>query len=87
MEQFFADHDLGIKPLRPEASFLVWLDCRALGLPQDELMDTFRTKAKIIPSNGASYGPGGEGFVRLNIGCPASVLNEALSRIRQALGK
>ena len=87
VERFFADNDLGIKPLRPEASFLVWLDCRALGLPQDELMDLFRTRAKIIPSNGASYGPGGEGFVRLNIGCPASVLDEALSRIRQALGE
>lgn len=87
VEQFFAENDLGIKPLRPEASFLVWLDCRALGLPQDELMDLFRTRAKVIPSNGASYGSGGEGFIRLNIGCPASVLNEALSRIRQALGK
>ena len=50
-------------------------------------MDLFRTRAKIIPSNGASYGPGGEGFVRLNIGCPASVLDEALSRIRRALGE
>ena len=87
VERFFADNELGIKPLRPEASFLVWLDCRALGLPQDELMDLFRTRAKIIPSNGASYGPGGEGFVRLNIGCPASVLDEALSRIRRALGE
>jgi Bifunctional PLP-dependent enzyme with beta-cystathionase and maltose regulon repressor activities len=87
VEQFFAENDLGIKPLRPEASFLVWLDCRALGLPQDELMDTFRNQAKIIPSNGASYGAGGEGFVRLNIGCPASVLTDALSRIRKAFRK
>ena len=85
VEQFFADNDLGIKSIRPEASFLVWLDCRALGLSQDGLMDTFRTKAKVIPSNGAAYGPGGEGFLRLNIGCPASVLNEALERIKKAL--
>jgi cystathionine beta-lyase len=84
VERFFADNDLGIKPIRPEASFLVWLDCRALGLSQDELMDTFRNKAKIIPSNGASYGVGGEGFIRLNIGCPASVLEEALTRIGKA---
>ena len=84
VERFFADNDLGIKPIRPEASFLVWLDCHALGLSQDELMDTFRKKAKVIPSNGASYGPGGEGFLRLNIGCPAAVLDEALGRIRQA---
>ena len=84
VERFFTDNDLGIKPIRPEASFLVWLDCRALGLSQDELMDTFRNKAKIIPSNGASYGVGGEGFIRLNIGCPASVLEEALTRIQKA---
>ena len=85
VERFFADNDLGIKPIYPEASFLVWLDCRDLGLSQDELMDTFRKKAKVIPSNGASYGPGGEGFLRLNVGCPASVLDEALNRIKKAL--
>ena len=85
VERFFADNDLGIKVFRPEASFLVWLDCRGLGLAQEELMDTFRAKAKIIPSNGASYGPGGEGFLRLNIGCPASILDEALERIRKAV--
>ena len=65
----------------------MWLDCRELELPQEELMDLFIKRAKVIPNNGASYGPGGEGFVRLNIGCPASVLDEALSRIRQALGE
>ena len=85
LERFLADNDLGIKPIRPEASFLVWLDCRALGLSQEALLDTFRSKAKVIPSNGASYGPGGEGFLRLNIGCPAPVLDEALERIRKAL--
>ena len=85
VESFFADNDLGIKPVRPQASFLVWLDCRRLGLPQDKLMDLFRSKAKVIPSNGSSYGPGGEGFVRLNVGCPASLLDEALSRIRTAI--
>jgi cystathionine beta-lyase len=84
VERFFASNDLGIKAIRPEASFLVWLDCRELGLPQEELLEAFRTRAKVIPSNGASYGAGGEGFLRLNIGCPASVLDEALERIRQA---
>jgi cystathionine beta-lyase len=85
VERFFAENDLGIKPIRPEASFLVWLDCRQLGLGQEELLDLFRKKAKVIPSNGSSYGSGGEGFLRLNIGCPASVLKEALARIAKAL--
>lgn len=85
-ERFFADNDLGIKVIRPDASFLVWLDCRALGLPREALMEFFRKKAKVIPSDGAAYGPGGEGFLRLNVGCPASVLDEALARIRAACG-
>ena len=81
---FFLDNDLGITPIRPEASFLVWLDCRALGLPQDSLMDFFREIAGVYLSNGASYGVGGEGFVRLNIGCPRSVLDAALLSIKNA---
>jgi cystathionine beta-lyase len=84
--RFFEDNDLGIKAIRPQASFLVWLDCRAVGLTQDELMSSFIKKAKVIPSNGTSYGQGGEGFVRLNVGCPASVLDEALNRIKKAFG-
>ena len=81
---FFRDNRLGISPIRPEASFLVWLDCRALNLPQEQLMEQFRDKAGVYLSNGAAYGQGGEGFVRLNIGCPRSVLMDALESIRHA---
>ena len=81
--QFFGEHELGMVPLRPEASFLVWIDCRKLGLTQEVLLERFNKGAKIIPSNGSSYGTGGEGFIRLNIGCPRSVLEEALERIRK----
>lgn len=81
--QFFAEHELGMVPLRPDASFLVWIDCRKLGLTQEVLLERFNKGAKIIPSNGGSYGTGGEGFIRLNIGCPRSVLEEALERIRK----
>ena len=84
---FFSDNRLGITPIRPEASFLVWMDCRALGLPQDGLMTLFREKAGVFLSDGTAYGPGGEGFVRLNVGCPRSVLKEALLHIRTALGE
>lgn len=84
---FFTENDFGIKPLRPDATFLVWLDCRSIGMPQDQLMSFFKEKAKIIPSDGSSYGTGGEGFVRLNVGCPRSVLDDALSRIAGAFGK
>ena len=70
-----------IKPWRPEASFLVWLDCRAMGLSQDALMKFFSDKAGLLLSNGAMYGQGGEGFVRMNIGCPRKIVKEALGRI------
>ena len=82
--QFFTENDLGMVPIRPQASFLVWIDCRKLGLSQEALLERFNKGAKIIPSNGSGYGTGGEGFIRLNIGCPRSVLEDALERIKQA---
>ncbi|MBO4537221.1 MAG: pyridoxal phosphate-dependent aminotransferase [Bacteroidales bacterium] len=78
---FFEKHDVGIKAVRPQASFLVWLDCRGLQLPQDELLKLFNEKAGVLINNGASYGTGGEGFIRLNVGCPRSVVADALNRI------
>ena len=77
---FFSTNDLGIKAIPPQASFLVWLDCRAMGLGQDELMRFFSDKGLLL-SNGAAYGQGGEGFVRMNIGCPRKIVKEALERI------
>lgn len=78
---FFSNNDLGIKAIPPQASFLVWLDCRTMGLQQEELMRFFSDQAGLLLSNGAMYGHGGEGFVRMNIGCPRKILKEALERI------
>ena len=83
---FFSETPMGMTASKPGASFLMWMDCRALQLPQDQLMARFKDGAKVILSNGAGYGPGGEGFVRMNVGCPLSVLDEALSRIKQEFG-
>lgn len=80
VEEFFREHDLGIQAIRPEASFLVWLDGRAKGLSQEKLLSWFQEEAGILVNNGAGYGTGGEGFVRLNIGCPRSIVDEALER-------
>ena len=82
---FFESNKLGIKAVKPEASFLVWLDCRELALPQEELMNLFNDKAGVVVNNGSGYGTGGEGFIRLNVGCPRSVVDEALGRILRAL--
>ena len=84
---FFSENRMGMTAFRPGASFLLWIDCRSLGLPQTDLMNRFKDGAKVILSNGGSYGPGGEGFVRMNLGVPASLLDEALARIAQELGK
>ncbi|MBQ6437534.1 MAG: pyridoxal phosphate-dependent aminotransferase [Bacteroidales bacterium] len=80
---FFARNDLGIKAVRPEASFLVWLDCRSLGLSQKELLARFEDGAGVIMTDGEFFGTGGTGFVRLNIGCPRSMVENALSRIKK----
>ena len=78
-------HIPSIKVYQPQASFLVWLDCRELRLPQEELVTLFTKKAGLALNDGAVFGPGGEGFMRLNIGCPRSILEQALDALKKAL--
>ncbi len=79
------EHLPAIRPLRPQASFLVWLDCRSLGLDHDALIDLFVNKARLALNDGEMFGPGGQGFMRLNVGCPRAILTEALTRLTTAL--
>lgn len=81
---FFADNIPQIKPLKPQASFLVWLDCRALGLEHDSLVHLFVNKARLALNDGETFNPGGEGFMRLNVAVPRAVLREAMERLREA---
>ena len=74
-----------IRPLRPQASFLVWLDCRGLGLSHDSLVDLFVNKAGLALNDGAMFGREGSGFMRLNVGCPRATLTLALERLRTAI--
>ena len=76
-----------IKPLRPQASFLVWLNCRGLGLEHDELVDFFVKKAQLALNDGEIFGQGGEGFMRLNVASPRSVIRKALEQLRQAVAE
>ncbi|MBR5168809.1 MAG: PatB family C-S lyase, partial [Salinivirgaceae bacterium] len=85
VEDFCRDNLPGIKPLRPQASFLVWLDCRPLGLNHAQLNDLFINRARLALNDGEMFGPGGEGFMRLNVATPRVVLQEALERIAFAL--
>ena len=74
-----------VTPLRPEASFLVWLDCRRLGLNHDRLVALFVDEARLALNDGEMFGPGGEGFMRLNVGVPRQVILEALTRLESAI--
>lgn len=74
-----------IKAMIPEASFLIWLDCRELGLEQDELNSLFINDAKLALNNGTAYGLGGEGYMRLNVGCPRSIVEKALNNLKNVI--
>jgi cystathionine beta-lyase len=68
-----------------EGTFVLWLDCRELGIPLEELNQFFVQEAGIAFNEGSSFGPVGLGFQRMNIGCPRSLIKEALSRLERAL--
>ena len=70
--------------IRPEASFLIFLDFRNLGLSQKELVDFVVDKAHLALNDGAMFGAGGEGFMRLNIGCPRKTLERAMNQLKTA---
>ena len=74
-----------VRVLPLEGTYLAWLDCRALGLSKDELYKLFLEKAGVWLQSGADFGLGGEGFLRMNIGCPHGTMREALQRIRAVL--
>lgn len=82
---YLRDKIPAIKPLRPQASFLVWLDCKALGLKHDELVDLFVNKAHLALNDGEIFGIGGEGHMRLNVGSPRAILEKALKQLKEAV--
>ena len=74
-----------IKLIEPEGTYLIWLDCRALGLPEEKLEHLIVHEAKLWLDSGAIFGEVGEGFERINIACPRAVLKEALERLHRAV--
>lgn len=83
--EFFKEQIPLIRPMKPGASFLVWLDCRKLGLSHDELIHLFVGKARLALNDGEMFGPGGEGFMRINVAAPRKILEIALERLRDAV--
>ncbi len=72
-----------IKLIKPEATYLLWLDCRGLGLSDNELKDFFIRKCKLGMNPGIVFGKEASGFMRMNIGCARSVITNALNSIKQ----
>jgi cysteine-S-conjugate beta-lyase len=69
---------------RPQATYLLWLDCRRMGMNDDELEDFFVRKARLGLDAGRMFGPGGEGYMRMNIACPRSTIHKAIDRLAVA---
>ncbi|MDE6144922.1 MAG: aminotransferase class I/II-fold pyridoxal phosphate-dependent enzyme, partial [Muribaculaceae bacterium] len=84
-ERFCEENIPGVKIHRPEASFLLWLDCRGLGLDQPELVNLFVKKAKLALNDGTMFGKEGTGFMRMNIAAPRSVIKQALLQLKAAV--
>ncbi len=82
---FCSEHIPAIKPLRPQASFLIWLDCRGLGISHEEVVDMFVNKARLAMNDGAMFGEEGRCFMRMNIGTPRSVIEQAMQQLKMAV--
>jgi len=74
-----------IKVIHPQGTYLVWFDCRSLGLDKHQLRNLFLNQARVFLDEGSLFGPEGDGFQRINIACPRSLLMEALGRIVAAI--
>jgi len=83
---FVAERMPGISMDRPEATFLAWLDCREAGR-EGNLHTFFLEGAGVALNDGPTFGPGGDGWLRLNFGCPRATLTEALERMADALAR
>lgn len=76
-----------IKPNRPEGTYLIWIDCRELGMNKDELTKFMIDEVKVAFNAGHAFGIEGEGYIRMNIACPRSIVQEVLDRLKTAIDK
>ncbi len=74
-----------IIPVQPEATYMIWLDCRKLGMKGKELQNFFVTRAAIGMNEGSTFGPGGDGFMRMNLGTSSKTVIKAMEQIEKAV--
>jgi cystathionine beta-lyase len=87
VDGYLKAHIPQIKACRPQASFLIWLDCRALRLGRKELTALFTEHAGLALNDGVTFGDEGEGYMRLNVGCPRRTLETALEKLKNAVDR
>ncbi|MCI7310344.1 MAG: PatB family C-S lyase [Prevotella sp.] len=85
VEDYCRQHIPQIKPIRPQASFLIWLDCQDLKLTHEELKDFFTNQARLALNDGETFGKEGSGFMRINVGTPRSILEQAMEQLVKAM--
>ena len=86
-QAFLEEHLPMVSMIRPQASYLIFLDFRKLGWTQEMLTRVVMEDAHLALNDGTMFGQRGEGFLRLNVGCPKSVLNKALHQLADAINK
>lgn len=85
LEDYLKKNIPQVKMIRPEATYLVWLDFRELGMNDEELKQFVLEKAKLGLNHGPVFGQGGSGFQRMNVACPRSIVEEAMERLNRAI--
>ncbi len=85
LKDFIRSKIPSVKYIEPEGTYLAWLDFNSLGLNDEELKNIILNKAKIALDGGKLFGAGGEGFQRINVACPKSILEDAMQRIKKAV--
>lgn len=87
VDSFLKENCPRIRCLKPQASFLVWLDCRQLGMAQEDLVRFFAEKVGVYMNDGSVFGVEGTGFMRLNVGCPRAVLEKIMCSLAQEVAR
>lgn len=81
-KRYIEENIPNLSVIEPEGTYLLWIDCRALGLSDEEIKTRLLTIGKLALEPGPKYGPGGEGFVRMNLACPQELVLEGLKRLK-----
>ncbi|KOR87922.1 MalY/PatB family protein [Paenibacillus solani] len=81
---FITDHMPELQVIEPEGTYLLWVNCMAVSSKEEDLVEWIQNKARVSVSFGSSFGPGGEGYIRVNVAAPRSVLQEGLERLAAA---